>query len=167
MKFRLYPIAIAVSSVLLAANASRANSGCLTRIATVPLEVEITGLYEHDHSLFMNVQHPDSELPNEFSKATVGVWNNVNSTVQAYPTPTNVAQKQIFSGNPPNFARLSIDSHWVFDHHLAGISPTAANAIIEFTLGWGCSGQRLRRLLCFEALKAFSSVLASSMTGMG
>ena len=50
----------------------------ITRIATVPLGAEITGMYLEGGDLFFNIQHPSDELPNEFAKATVGVVSNAN-----------------------------------------------------------------------------------------
>jgi len=50
----------------------------LTRIATVPLGAEITGMYLEGDDLFFNIQHPSDDLPNSFAKATVGVISNAN-----------------------------------------------------------------------------------------
>ncbi|NVO28354.1 DUF839 domain-containing protein [Donghicola sp. C2-DW-16] len=67
-------------AVLLAATAmtSAAQAEGLTRIATVPLDGEITGLFQHGTDLFFNVQHPSDALNGKFNKATVGVVSNVN-----------------------------------------------------------------------------------------
>lgn len=47
----------------------------LTRIATVPLGAEITGIFKTDDGdLFFNVQHPDDSLPGDEAKAAVGAW---------------------------------------------------------------------------------------------
>ncbi|CUH67183.1 putative phosphatase [Thalassovita gelatinovora] len=81
---------VAAAIILLGttAIASTAAANNLTRVATVPLEAEITGLFEHGPDLFFNVQHPKKDLGNKFSRATVGVISNVNwaATEQAVPT---------------------------------------------------------------------------------
>ncbi len=51
----------------------------LTRIATVPLGAEITGIYKTDNGdLFFNVQHPDDTLPAPENNAAVGAWTGVD-----------------------------------------------------------------------------------------
>ncbi|MGC9370026.1 MAG: alkaline phosphatase PhoX [Paracoccaceae bacterium] len=56
--------------------AGAAFAADLTRVATVPLGGEITGMYLQDGDLFFNVQHPSDDLPTAFAKATVGVVAN-------------------------------------------------------------------------------------------
>ena len=65
-------------SVILATTALTAPAFAqeLTRIATVPVGGEITGLFLEGSDLFFNVQHPDDTLDTAFSKATVGVVAN-------------------------------------------------------------------------------------------
>ena len=70
---------LTISTILglpLVANAEMATS--LQRVAAVPLEAEITGLTMHNGDLFMNYQHPNAELGNEFAKAGVGVISNAD-----------------------------------------------------------------------------------------
>lgn len=51
----------------------------MTRIATVPLGAEITGIFKTDNGeLFFNVQHPDDSLPAPQNMAAVGVWNGLD-----------------------------------------------------------------------------------------
>lgn len=50
----------------------------LTRVSTVPLGGEITGLFLQGDDLFFNVQHPADDMGNEFAKATVGVVANAD-----------------------------------------------------------------------------------------
>ncbi|MCG8670560.1 MAG: PhoX family protein [Pseudomonadales bacterium] len=51
----------------------------LTRIATVPLGAEVTGIYKTDNGdLFFNVQHPSDSLPAPENSAAVGVWTGVD-----------------------------------------------------------------------------------------
>ncbi|PRY21743.1 hypothetical protein CLV78_10812 [Aliiruegeria haliotis] len=66
--------ALLVSSALTAP----AHAETFKRIATVPLDAEITGLFEVGPDLFFNTQHPNKEIGNAFAKASVGVISNVN-----------------------------------------------------------------------------------------
>lgn len=51
----------------------------LTRLATLPLGAEITGLVKTDNGeVFFNVQHPSDTLPNGWNNAAVGIWNGVD-----------------------------------------------------------------------------------------
>lgn len=51
----------------------------LTRLATLPLGAEITGLTKTDNGeVFFNVQHPSDTLPNGWNDAAVGVWNGID-----------------------------------------------------------------------------------------
>ena len=51
----------------------------LTRLATLPLGAEITGLIKTDNGeAFFNVQHPSDTLPNGWNNAAVGVWNGID-----------------------------------------------------------------------------------------
>jgi hypothetical protein len=53
---------------------SAAGPRALTRLATLPLGAEVTGLFlRGDDSLFMNVQHPADSNQAPFNRATVGV----------------------------------------------------------------------------------------------
>lgn len=61
----------------------------LTRVATVPLKAEITGMYEFGPDFFFNTQHPDNELTNEHAKASVGVISNVNWAAEELAVPTD------------------------------------------------------------------------------
>jgi len=66
----------ALSATTLLSSAAMAEQ--LTRIVTVPVGGEITGMFMHGDDLFFNVQHPADDLPNEFAKATVGVISNAD-----------------------------------------------------------------------------------------
>ncbi|WP_396587437.1 alkaline phosphatase PhoX [Bermanella sp. R86510] len=51
----------------------------LTRLATIPLGSELTGMYATDQGdLFFNIQHPSSSLPGPENKAAVGAWVGVD-----------------------------------------------------------------------------------------
>jgi len=69
----------------------------LTRVATVPLGSEITGMYVEGSDLFFNVQHPMDDLPTAFSKATVGVISNFNTGNGAIPVPGGDAKNVVTS----------------------------------------------------------------------
>lgn len=69
------------TALLLAATAITpvaAMSDTLTRVATVPLGGEITGIFLSGDDLFFNVQHPDSDIGTDFALATVGVVANAD-----------------------------------------------------------------------------------------
>ena len=65
----------------------------LTRVTTVQLGAEITGIYEQGNDLFFNTQHPDKDLKGPYSKASVGVISNVNWQAAALPAPTTPENK--------------------------------------------------------------------------
>ncbi|MEJ1996622.1 MAG: DUF839 domain-containing protein [Maritimibacter sp.] len=67
----------------------------LTRIAAVPLGAEITGIFLEGNDLFFNAQHPDSELGNEWAKATVGVVANADFAAGELAVPQGDARKMI------------------------------------------------------------------------
>lgn len=67
----------------------------LTRIATVPLGGEITGMFLEDGDLFFNVQHPSDDLPTEFAKATVGVVANADFDAGGMDAPMAEADKHV------------------------------------------------------------------------
>ncbi|SDU14211.1 alkaline phosphatase PhoX [Stappia sp. ES.058] len=74
MKLKTFATSLAISTCLSAA----AMAADLTRVATVPLGGEITGMFLQGGDLFFNVQHPSDDLPTVFSKATVGVVANAD-----------------------------------------------------------------------------------------
>jgi secreted PhoX family phosphatase len=82
--------ALAASTCL----AGTAFASDLTRVVTVPLGAEITGMYLQDGDLFFNVQHPADDLPTAFSKATVGVVANAQFGAGALAAPEG-ADKQV------------------------------------------------------------------------
>ncbi|OOY27020.1 cell surface protein [Thioclava sp. L04-15] len=55
----------------------------LTRVVTVPLGGEITGMFLEKGDLFFNVQHPADDMGNEFAKATIGVVSNADFKAKA------------------------------------------------------------------------------------
>ena len=67
----------------------------LTRIATVPVGGEITGLFLEGSDLFFNVQHPDDTLDTAFAKATVGVVANADFSGGEHPVPEGDDMKVI------------------------------------------------------------------------
>lgn len=88
---------VAAAIVLLGttAIASTAVAESLTRIVTVPLEAEITGIYEQGTDLFFNVQHPKSDMGNKFARASVGVIANANWAGGEHAVPTDDAGKSV------------------------------------------------------------------------
>ncbi|QGX39177.1 PhoX family protein [Permianibacter aggregans] len=73
----------------------------LTRLATVPLGAEITGLFKTDNGeLFFNVQHPSDSLPAPENDAAVGIWKGLdldalNPRITDLSVPTTTAEKQM------------------------------------------------------------------------
>jgi len=82
--------ALAASTIL----ASTAFADELTRVATVPVGGEITGMYLVGSDLFFNVQHPSDDIPGEFAKASVGVISNADFGAGELAVPTADADKQ-------------------------------------------------------------------------
>lgn len=79
--FLAVPAAVAGTVLLTACNGSSDSTpgAKLTRLATVPLGAEVTGMYKTDNGdLFFNVQHPSDDLPAPENKAAVGVVNGLN-----------------------------------------------------------------------------------------
>ena len=70
---RFAAVIAGLAAMTAAAAAKDDISPNLTRLATLPLGAEVTGLFMHEGDVFFNVQHPAKNLASEFSKATVGV----------------------------------------------------------------------------------------------
>ena len=85
-------IAALVATTCLTCTASASE---LTRVVTVPLGAEITGMYMAAGDLFFNVQHPNSNLPNRFAKATVGVIANADFAAPSLSVADNDADKHV------------------------------------------------------------------------
>lgn len=91
--FKLKMLAVSVASA--AALTACVGTDKLTRIATVPLGAEVTGIYKTDNGdLFFNVQHPSDSLPAPENNAAVGVWtgldfNNLPKTLAELSLPTS------------------------------------------------------------------------------
>ncbi|MCP5211070.1 MAG: DUF839 domain-containing protein [Hahellaceae bacterium] len=91
-KLKLLVVAVSSSVLLAACGGDDGKDGAdgvngkdlaaapkLTRIATVPLGAEITGIFKTDNGeLFFNVQHPDDTLPAPENNAAVGAWVGVD-----------------------------------------------------------------------------------------
>lgn len=81
----------------------------LTRIATVPVGAEITGIFKTDNGeLFFNVQHPDDSLPSPENNAAVGAWNgldfdNLDSNLTSLSVPASGSDEskviRVIAGN--------------------------------------------------------------------
>jgi len=67
----------------------------LTRVATVPVGGEITGMFLVGDDLFFNVQHPSDDIPGKFAKPTVGVISNADYSAGESPVPTSDVDKQM------------------------------------------------------------------------
>jgi len=91
MKFTPLIAALVASTCL----SSVAMADSLTRVATVPVGGEITGMFLQDDDLFFNVQHPSSDLTTPFSKATVGVIANADFSGGELAAPTSDADKSV------------------------------------------------------------------------
>lgn len=83
MKIKTLAFALAATTCL----SSAALADSLTRVVTVPLGAEITGMYLEGGDLFFNVQHPSDDLKSDFSKATVGVISNADFSGKESPLP--------------------------------------------------------------------------------
>lgn len=74
---KLLALSVASASVLTACFGDSNSS--LTRIATVPMGAEVTGLYKTAAGdMFFNVQHPADSLPAPENNAALGVWTGLN-----------------------------------------------------------------------------------------
>ena len=73
----------------------------LTRLATLPLGSEVTGLFKTDNGeMFFNVQHPSDTLPAPQNNAAVGIWtgldlDNLNPRLADISVPATDAEKQM------------------------------------------------------------------------
>ncbi|AQQ69151.1 cell surface protein [Microbulbifer agarilyticus] len=74
----------------------------LTRVATLPLGSEVTGVFKTDNGeVFFNVQHPSDTLPNGWNDAAVGAWtgvdiDNLDPRLESLPVPaSDSAEAQI------------------------------------------------------------------------
>ncbi|MFD0981256.1 PhoX family protein [Tropicimonas aquimaris] len=72
-----------------------AHAESMKRLATVPLDAEVTGLFEVGSDLFFNIQHPNKEIGNEFAKAAVGVIANADWDAAAMEPTTEDADKKV------------------------------------------------------------------------
>ncbi len=77
--------------------ATPALAQSLTRVATVPLEAEITGMFVEGNDLFFNVQHPSPDLPTAFAKASVGVISNFDTGNGEIAVPEGDAKNVVTS----------------------------------------------------------------------
>lgn len=73
--------------VLSTALTAPAFAETLTRVATVPLGAEVTGMFLEGADLFFNVQHPADDLGTDFAKASVGVVANADFGAAELPVP--------------------------------------------------------------------------------
>lgn len=88
---RTFLTAIALSTALTAPGLA----GTLTRVATVPLGAEITGMFLSGDDLFFNVQHPWKDLGTAFSRATVGVVANADFGAGESPLPEGADKRVV------------------------------------------------------------------------
>lgn len=87
-KIKMLAVSVASAAVVTAC----VGTDKLTRIATVPLGAEVTGIYKTDNGdLFFNVQHPSDSLPAPENNAAVGVWTGVD-----------------FNNLPANFSEIGV-----------------------------------------------------------
>lgn len=151
-QFNLKPIAIAISSALLLAacggddgkdgkdgqdgiDSQLQSSAKLTRIATVAIGAEITGIFKTDNGeVFFNVQHPDDSLPAPENQAAIGIWNgldfdNLPSNIPNLAVPASGSAEskttRVVSGNYQVLGRA--------DDTFSGALPFGLGAIVDAT----------------------------------
>lgn len=117
------------------------SSSTLTRIATIPLGAELTGITKTDNGeLFFNLQHPSQTLPLDESKAAVGAWigidfNNLPNTIEPVPVPdpSSAAAKttQVAIGSYQVLGREGDDFAGGLPFGLGAIPNAANNASIK------------------------------------
>ncbi|MDY6858843.1 MAG: DUF839 domain-containing protein [Pseudomonadota bacterium] len=96
MKTATSLLALAVAAPLTAT----AAAADLTRLASVPVGAEITGMYlTEGGDFFFNLQHPSTAITGPFNKATVGIvvdadFNSLPGKFIASPVPGNGYAKQ-------------------------------------------------------------------------
>lgn len=142
---KLLAVAIASATLLAACGgdsdsdtpvAAAPTPASLTRLVTIPLGAELTGMEKTTNGeLFFNIQHPSLSLPPEEIKAAVGAWvgvdfNNLprNITPVSVPDPTSAAAKttQVAIGNYQVLGREGDDFAGGLPYGLGAI-PNAAN----------------------------------------
>ncbi|MHC0053264.1 alkaline phosphatase PhoX [Actibacterium sp. D379-3] len=96
MKTATSLLALVVATPMLATSAA----ADLTRLASVPVGAEITGMHlTEEGDFFFNLQHPSTAITGPFNKATVGIvvdadFNGLPEKFEASPTPTAAYDKQ-------------------------------------------------------------------------
>ncbi|WP_068310046.1 alkaline phosphatase PhoX [Aliiruegeria sabulilitoris] len=88
---------IASALLLTSALTAPAFAESLTRVATVPLGGEITGMFQQGDDLFFNVQHPADDIGTAFAKATVGVIANADFAAGELAVPEGDEMKVVKS----------------------------------------------------------------------
>lgn len=96
MKRNLSILGILVASSSLSTSMAEDMASSVKRIATVPLGAEVTGLTINGDDLFMNYQHPDADLGNDFATAGVGVFANADFS-KSMALPKGDDQKMVAS----------------------------------------------------------------------
>ncbi|WP_068087175.1 PhoX family protein [Polycladidibacter stylochi] len=94
----------------------------LTRVVTVPVGGEITGMYLEGDDLFFNVQHPSDDLPNEYAKAAVGVISNANFKAAELAAPTKTEDKQTVTSTLGKYQVLFQEGSYGKIGHITGAS---------------------------------------------
>ena len=92
MKIALIPTLLLSTAIVAPASAET-----LTRVATVPLGAEITGMFLEGGDLFFNVQHPSDDLGNDFARAAVGVIANADFGASEMAVPDGDDKKVVKS----------------------------------------------------------------------
>ena len=75
--------------------ATSAMAESLTRVVTIPVKAEVTGMLEIGNDFFFNIQHPDKELSTRFNKATVGVISNAKWDAGEQAVPASDEDKGV------------------------------------------------------------------------
>ncbi|SFL67370.1 PhoX family protein [Shimia aestuarii] len=99
---------------------SAAMADTLTRVATVPVGGEITGMFLQGDDLFFNVQHPASDLPSDFAKATVGVIANADFAAGELAVPTSDDDKAVVKSSMGTYQILVQEGDFGRIGHIVG-----------------------------------------------
>lgn len=116
MKSKTLLAALAASTCL----STGAMADSLTRVATVPLGAEITGMYLEGGDLFFNVQHPSSDLTTPFAKASVGVIANADFNAGEIAVPATEQEKAVVMSSLGDYRILFQEGDFGTIGHIVG-----------------------------------------------
>lgn len=103
----------------------------LTRVASVPLGAEITGMFvAPSGEMFFNVQHPDAALSSPENSAAVGIWTGVNFN----NLNPEVSELMVPAEDKKNTTQVSLGEYQVLGRSgddFAGALPFGLGAVIN------------------------------------